>query len=121
MSAIVVSDHAQVEGSENGDAVDGEVGGRDEEAGEGGDYDGYEASAGILIGDEWVDEGEGMCEQGDGDDQVDTTSDLGSYCVFFLLKIWVPHVIIKLSIAYSFSLLSKTSEFIETTNHQTPS
>lgn len=52
MSAIVFSDHAEIEGSENGDTVDGEVGGGDEEAGEGGDDDRYEACAGYLIGDE---------------------------------------------------------------------
>lgn len=87
MGAIGVSDHADVEGSEDGDAVDGEVRGGDEEAGECGDDDGDEACAGFLVGDEGVDEGEGVGEKGDRDDEVDATPDLGSDCILLFLKI----------------------------------
>lgn len=47
--------HGYVERSEDGDAVDGEMGRRDEEAGEGGDDDGDEGCALPAEGDEGVD------------------------------------------------------------------
>jgi hypothetical protein len=69
-------EHGYVERAEDGDAVDGEMGGGDEEAGEGGDDDGDEGGALPAEGDEGVDQGEGVREQRDRDDQVRTALDL---------------------------------------------
>ena len=59
--------HFDVEATEDWDAVDGEVGGGDEEAGGWGYDDGYECWALFFEGEEGVDEGKGVGEEGDGD------------------------------------------------------
>ena len=55
MHGEVGLDHGDIEGSKNGDAVDGEMGGGDEEAGGGRHDDGDEGGRLLLVGDERVD------------------------------------------------------------------
>ena len=83
-------DHREVKSTEYGDAVDGEMGGGYEEARGGWDNDGDEGCALFLVGDEGVDKGEGMCEEGDGDDEVGASADFGPGCFFSLIDIFIP-------------------------------
>ena len=70
----------------------------DEEARQGGYNDGDECCALSLIGEEWVDEGEGVGEEWDRDDQVNASLNFSGYCILFLFEIriaqFLSHVII---------------------------
>ncbi len=78
----------------------------DEEAGEGGDDDWDEGCAGLFVGDEGVDEGEGVGEEGDGDDEVGWSLDFGCCGVFLLrLEVGVVHRTIWLLLRFELEII----------------
>ena len=97
---VVILDHRDIERTEYGDAVDGDMWGGDEEAGGGGYDDGDEGCCLLSEGDEGVDQGEGVGEEGDGYYQVGASADFGPDWLL-LLKILISHQMIRLFIKSS--------------------